>query len=112
MAGVTGYCKECGFIIFDEQTRQKLCDACASLPPEERRSALKERQRLASEELTRLSPSLTEENSSLKEQVKQLRDKLHEYESKENNRTTKETQTEASASFLRKFENLDTEGEF
>ncbi len=28
MAGVVNNCKECGFLIFDEQTIQMLCDQC------------------------------------------------------------------------------------
>jgi hypothetical protein len=128
MAGVQANCRECGFMIFDEQTRSMLCDECLALPPSERISGVRERRAREEESRQRwiaenppidwmarirsgmyIAPrrdpmgELREQNAQLLEEVKELRRQLAASEIKEEN-------VPEVTSFLRKFDNLDVEG--
>jgi uncharacterized Zn finger protein (UPF0148 family) len=142
MAGVTASCRECGFPIFDEQTRTMLCDECQKLPVIDRivsgRALREQRDREVAEEQQRrqrsaqsarnrdiatriLRPSYSDERieitqsqprlnvnqillAELMQEVKELRNRIEKYE------ITEENVSEVK-SFLRKFDNLDVEGE-
>ena len=141
MAGVTANCKECGFMIFDEQTRSMLCDDCAKLSPEDRISGIpakvqseaerreasqrardhaielrQERDRLARlvQERTeaRRLVDLLEEDRRLTAEIETLKAEKErlEAEAAAKKKHTKPIVPEAK-SFLRKFDNLDLEGE-
>ncbi len=136
MAGVTGNCKECGFAIFDEQTRTGLCDACLALPPSERLSAVRAREaeldkidkqifpsgRDRSSLYTRLTRTrvqprpvngLLDDLERLQREIKEL-EKIKERmeaEAKAKADAEKEVQKSEAPSFLRKFDNLDVESE-
>lgn len=132
MAGVTSSCKECGFIIWDEQTIKGLCDECMALPVNQRPSAKREAAKQAeeqrkaeqeawrgrqrqnmeeaaaslrarrSEQTQQRISEIIQENKTLREDVKELKRKLQEVE---------EEKRAEGKSFLRRFDNLDIEGE-
>lgn len=131
MAGET--CRECGFLIFDEQIRTGLCDECLALPQSERLSGRKEKEkrdaqireeqrqqtqvnwsvlmgRLRERYQSRQDPvrdplgDLQAENRELRREVEELRRKLSAKEIEEEN-------VPEVKSFLRNFDNLDLEGE-
>lgn len=137
MAGVINNCKECGFVIFDEQTKTMLCDECSKLAPIDRLSARAQKakqeeeikaaaidfarrnnelrelrrnleRRLQSELEKVNNDQLKEENERLQEEVKSLRRKLSASEIHDDD--IQEVKT-----FLRRFDNLllesETEGE-
>lgn len=128
--GVTANCKECGFQIYDEQTRLKLCDVCEKLPPDQRPSAVRERTRLEIERRVALAEAnplidwgtnvrvgvrtaprrddlgeLRQRNAQLLKEVEELRRQLAASEIEEEN-------VPEVTSFLRRFDNLQVEGEF
>lgn len=135
MAGVTANCKECGYMIFDEQTRHMLCDECANLIPEDRisgvpaKAKLEEDRMVASYNAGEHVIKLRQERDRIARLVEERREARRVVDFlKEDRRLTAEIETlkaektklkaeakkkhETEAkSFLRKFDNLDVEGE-
>jgi DNA-binding NtrC family response regulator len=133
MAGVTANCIECGFIIFDEQTKDMLCDECAKLDPIDRISGRTQRERIEKDKLDDLQAA-AERNSRLRELRRRLEEQYIQRQQQERNEQmveeNKRLSEEVSAlrrklsaseihdddiqevkTFLRRFDNLLLEGE-